>query len=220
MAYEDWSKKWSMQFSAEYILAVEEKDAHKLPAHHELVGGLTRIPFRTVVQNERSGSCVSNWNAAAAASRGKILILAEDDAFPSKWWDTELAYALSDKLANVDQEFVAWISTGMPRDADLIVHGIMSRALYERWGYFYYPEYISMYADDDLTAHAKQDGVVVDLRHLIRHEHMHPSRTGRVQDEVFRRQNSKRNFQIGAEIFKRRLAEGFASKPIEKALVA
>lgn len=209
-AYETWSKRWAMQYPAEYILAVEEADSELAPRHPELVAGLMRMPFRLVVQGERKRSCVANWNAAAAASRGKILILAEDDAFPSVGWDVELVRSLEEVHGDIDGEYVAWISTGMPRDESLIAHPIMSRALYDRWGYFYWPEYESMGADDDLTYHARQDGVVVDLRH-IKHEHMHPLRTGGVQDEVFRHQNRTGAYKLGKEIFARRLASKFAT---------
>ena len=44
---------------------------------------------------------------------------------------------------------------------------IMSRAYYSQRGYAMYPEYESMYADNDFTEHARHDGVVIDARHLV-----------------------------------------------------
>jgi hypothetical protein len=65
-----------------------------------------------------------------------------------------------------------------------------------------------MYADDEYSIHAEQDGVVVNAPQiLMRHEHW---TTGeRPKDEVYRRQNAPERYAFGAALLDHRAALGF-----------
>jgi hypothetical protein len=60
-----------------------------------------------------------------------------------------------------------------------------------------------MYADDDFTAQARQDGVVLDARHIV-FEHRHPTSGQGEMDQVYGRSNSHDRMQQGQAIFERR----------------
>src|SRR5208337_3522694 len=94
-------------------------------------------------------------------------------------------------------EFIIEVTTGRERDGELITNAIMSRKLYERWGYFYWPEYESMYADDDLTAHARLENVVLSAPH-IRFQHTP------FNDEIRGRQNRSEAYILGECILQQR----------------
>ena len=54
-----------------------------------------------------------------------------------------------------------------------MVMPILSRAWYENQGFVFFPEYESMFADNDFCETARQAGVVIDARHLM-FPHRHP----------------------------------------------
>ncbi len=182
----------------EYVLAIHALDWDQRPIDE-------CIHFsRKVVRHDQRYCSTDGWNAAAAASSGKVLIFAADDFFPPPLWDTELLEAIPD----LDSDFVVHVSTGSARDGELMTHPIISRRTYERWGYAYYPEYESMYADDDLTLRAYREGIIVDARHIV-FEHRHPVNGTAPDDRVYRHQNRPQAYDLGKKIFERRKAEGF-----------
>ena len=114
-----------------------------------------------------------------------------------------------------NSEFVIEVSTGTPDEHNrgIFVMPIVSQSRYERLGYLFYPEYESMFADNDLCSHARQDGVVIDARHLM-FPHKHPLVTGdgSTWDEAYRVQNRPEAFEMGKRIFEARSRSGFKTR--------
>ncbi len=181
----------------EYVLAIHALDWDQRPKAWE-------VHDCRLVKHDHRYCSTDGWNAAAAASSGKILIFGADDFFPPPLWDTQLLEAIPD----VDSDFAVHVSTGSIRDGELMTHPIISRKTYERWGYGYFPEYESMYADDDLTLRAYQERIVIDARH-IQFEHRHPVNGTAQDDQVYRHQNRPQAYELGKKIFERRKTEGF-----------
>ena len=105
------------------------------------------------------------------------------------------------------------VSTGCPDRAwedRVITLGILSRKLYNRWGYALYPEYESMDSDVDFTERPYAEGVVVEARHLL-FEHLHPAFAKAPYDQVYRWQNERLEYAMGRRILDRRRKVGFAS---------
>ena len=149
---------------------------------------------------------VGGANLACAASTGRVLIIAADDIYPPQNWDQQLLELIPDLGA----DFVIQTASGTPADArDLMVLAIQSRTRYEKHGYGLYPEYESMYSDDDFSEHARADGIVIEARHLL-FEHRHPLYSqGFPMDEVYQRQNSEERYAQGRAILERRRAAQF-----------
>lgn len=83
---------------------------------------------------------------------------------------------------------------------------IMNRALYERLGYFWHPEYKSMFVDEDLYWTATKLNAMKMCPHL-KFEHAHVS-VGKAQDdETYRR--SSANWEQGKAVFAKRKTLGF-----------
>jgi hypothetical protein len=119
---------------------------------------------------------VDAQNAAARYASGDFLVTAADDWFPPPHWDTGLLRLVPDPLT---AETV--IKVHADHHPDLIIYPIMTRAYYERpgrggcpRGELFYPEYLSMGSDDDLTEYATRDGVVIEAPDM-HFEHRHPS---------------------------------------------
>lgn len=185
----------------EYILCMDRRWGFTAEdAHAARKAGIT------VVWNTVRKCMVDGYSYAVAASHGCVLILNSDDMFPCPNWDEVLAEPIWSAGKRLD--YVVQVSSNTPADArGLMVLQILSRGRYERLGYALYPEYESMFADDDFSEHARHDGVVIDARHLV-FEHRHK---GVFTDAVYQHQNRTESYALGERVIARRRAEGFAS---------
>jgi hypothetical protein len=180
----------------EWIFAVDEDDQETLD---KLVG----YRVVTVKKGEGPGGPVAAWNAAAKESTGKILIQMSDDWIPISHWDAAIVQKLGDQL---DDEAVLRISDGHRKD-DLMCMAILTRKYYDRYGYVFYPEYFSMYSDNEFTKQAERDDVVINAKEIV-FQHFHPAfHPEKAMDAVYERSNSKENYANGFAIFCRRSTE-------------
>jgi hypothetical protein len=180
-------------FSIEYILGIHEND-------HDKINTEDSKPLY-VVNKERYCS-VDNWNEAADCSTGKIIILNADDFFPPPHWDYDLLKVIPD----INAEFAVHVTTDKidPVHCNMVMTlGIMSRALYERWGYALHREYEAGGSDLDFTEHAYQDGVVIQAKHLL-FQHKHPLLGYGEYDTVYRHQNRPASYEHDGKVLQRR----------------
>lgn len=215
--YDDWMRNAVNPKDVEYVLCVDPRWGFPSdPAAYE------NLPANIhVVLNNQRRCYVDGVNLAALASTGSILIVNADDQFSCDAWDSELKTALANKFdvpwCEVAQhgaglKFVVEVSTGTPNEHEraIMVMPILSRARYERLGFVFFPEYESMFADNDFCESAIRDGVVIGARHLV-FPHKHPWFTpGVAWDPVYGAQNHGAAFRSGYTIFDRRRAAGFA----------
>ena len=192
-----WQENADNPLALEYILAVHENDIHKLPLNGR------DLADRVIINRKRSCS-VDNWNAAAEAARGQILITVSDDIFPPPHWDGHILSVVPDPKKQV----CVWVSTG--GNEELMQFSIETRPHYEKYGYMYWHEYESMYCDNDFQARAERDGVIIDCRRTLPvFEHRHPAFGKGQQDEVYAKENRPEAYALGKEVFERRKREGF-----------
>ena len=203
--YDDWCAACDNPAAVEYILAIDERWGFD-PKAPPVVNDRTRVLWWT----GKRGSTTA-WNAAAAESRGRVLIMVADDLRPPPHWDTELLKAIPDPGA----EFVVQVSSAkLPDDAGLMVAYLLSRKRYERLGYVINPEYIGIYADNEFGDHARQDGVVVDARHLtFRHYHPYYGDGLFPRDNVYDAGNTSEAVVQGLALYAKRKAAGFPAYP-------
>lgn len=201
-AYDAWLAHAAWPKEVEYVLVIDQR------------WGFTELPQLRpqdkVRWNTGSKSLVGGVNIACVAATGTVLIINSDDIFPQARWDWELDRVLDSHAEYED--FVIETRSNTPADARrLMVCQILSRARYNRLGYGLYPGYDGMYADDDFTEHARQDGVVIDARHITI-EHRHPSVCKDVQhDPVYEWENRAESYAAGEALLKRRRVQRFAN---------
>jgi hypothetical protein len=213
-AWRAWSNLATHPEAAEYVLCVHESDIDKVK---EGVNSLRDEPgIHLVVCTQSNRYCaVDNWNTAAKASKGRVLIMGADDFFPPGNWDGALIDAAVKAGKNpLEDVFAIHVNVGSG-DPNVASHPIMSRALYEKWGYFLFPEYEGVYCDNDFTDHARVDGVMIDARDLL-FDHRHPIREGHEaflkalkEDVGYAAQNRTDRYQRGDILYQRRKANGF-----------
>ena len=213
--YDDWMSKAVHPENVEYVLCVDERWGFNA----DTLGRwpTERAALNHAVWNTGRRCYVDGVNAAAKASTGRILIVNADDQFAVPGWDEALIRAIDGACGGgkwdptvPDGGFVIEVSTGTPSEHErgIMVMPILSRARYERLGYVLYPEYESMFADNEFCEHARQDGVVIDARHLM-FEHRHWINGRRKSDAVDAAQNAP--MASGRGILERRRAAKFAT---------
>lgn len=219
--YDDWMSKAVNPERVEYVLCVDPRWGFSVES-----GNYDTLPTDIeVVQNTGRKCYVDGVNIAAKASSGSILIVNADDQFACDGWDEKLVEAFVLTLFPETRDctnpagwielraFVLEVSTGTPNEHDrgILVMPILSRARYEKQGGFvFYPEYESMFADNDFCLWARQDGVVIDARHLM-FPHQHPMRDKRNGglDEAYKAQMRPEAFKLGETLFAWRKRTGF-----------
>lgn len=221
--YEDWMSKCVDASEVEYILCADERWGFPRNNEREFAEMVPLPGF--IVWNTGRRCYVDAVNIAAKQATGDILIVVADDQFACERWDQLLSDYLH--LGRTDltkhqqflgsDKFVVEVSTGTPQEHQrgIIVLPILSRAWYEHLGgNVFFPEYESMYADNDFCEHARQDGVVIDCRHL-RFEHRHPLANVSIPwDAAYAEQNRPQSYRIGQRILDFRRATKFSHEPI------
>ena len=184
--------------ACEYILCTEEPfDTQR-----------STVPWSRFkrVCNEGRRTAASAWNTAGAASAGKFLITVADDFFPCPHWDSEIRKLVPD----MDAPWV--IAPRMSGREGFLYFSLLTRMAYQRYGgWFFYPEYWSMYADDDFTEWARREGIVIDTP--LEFAHNHPIYGTAAWDPTYRWQQDPASYERGKKILERRRANGFATNP-------
>ncbi len=209
--YDAWLAAADDQMDFEYILVIDPRWGFNEPGAREF---LNMRAQDSVIVNAGRRCYVDGVNTAAQKSAGQILIVNADDQFPAPHWDTVLKSAAHSAQVT-GEEFVLWANTGTPTEVErgIVVMPIVSRARYWRLGYLFYPQYESMYADNDLAAHAKLDGCLFQLPAEHVFPHRHPFFSNTPMDDAYQAQNRQEAYALGSELFKRRQQAKFADVP-------
>lgn len=149
----------------EYVLARDADDP--ATTRHRSVVTVTHPP------DPVWSTAVRNWNAAAAAATGDLLLAIADDLYPSDGWDDHLR-RLTGGLDPRRVDYAIKIGDS-PRRRDVqLRHPVLSRRFYELFG-LYDPRFHGLGCGMDLTRRAFWTSLIIDGRDL-RVEHRHPTR--------------------------------------------
>ena len=152
-------------------------------------------------------------NIGAQYATGDVIIVIADDQYPCAEWDVRLAEALADSGKEVIE-----VSTGTPQEHERAIHvmPILTRARYERLGYLLYPEYESLFSDNDFCEMARRDHQVADARQLM-FPHRHPMADPAIPtDAVYEAQSRLEAHENGAAILNARRKVNFGTQPKRK----
>lgn len=154
--------------AVEYIFALDEDDLRTVAR--------TSGHARVVSPPTGKVTAVRNWNAAAAASSGEVLVVVADDLFPPRNWDVALAEIIGSRLDPTRVPFAVKVrdttATQSPVGDTLLRHPIVSRAFYEKFGLFS-PKFTGIACDADLTRRALWRSAILDGRSRLALEHRH-----------------------------------------------
>jgi hypothetical protein len=150
-----------------------------------------------------NNSVVEATNKAAKESTGDILAYLSDDfKAPDNWGQLILK-----EFEGVTEPMLLHVDDCLqPMHARVLTIPIMNRQLYNKLGYFFHPEYKSMFVDCDLYETADRLKAIKKAPHL-KFPHEHVSIGKAPDDETYR--NSAKNWDQGKAVFAKRKAAGF-----------
>lgn len=195
----EWLEK-AGNVEVEYILSIDTSD----PKKFEYLAEVEQIQSYKICCYEND-CVVQATNRAANESTGDVLIYLSDDfKCPERWGElleNEIkTHVFGDcwllKVDDCLQKFHVPVLT-IP---------IMSRTLYMILGYFWHPDYKSMFVDQDLYEVTKKNGWLKLAPHL-KFPHHHPSNGKAIMDETYRA--SEKNWKQGEIMFSKRKALNF-----------
>ena len=201
----DWLTKATNK-AVEIILAVDAGDNASIAAAEAVAASLkdSATVFKYVIQDDMPGNCVKGWNLAAEQVTGEVLVQVTDDFVPPTAWDDRLCEL--QPTGWIDQDWAVHVNDGYVRD--LMTLAIITKVRYDRFGYFFYPDYESLFSDTELTAVAYKEKRVLNAMHL-NFEHKHPDCGKRVRDKVDLVHASKERWTRGETLFNHRRNQGF-----------
>jgi len=191
--YDYWMSKSSTKIEIEHIISIDLDDSQ--------IDDYKRLFPNSTILISNNTCVVEATNIAAKKSTGDILIYFSDDFKCPDNWDIEISDRYLDipRLLKVDdclQKFHVAVLT-IP---------IMTRALYETLGYFWHPEYRSMFVDQHLFEICKKNNWLVMCSEL-KFPHEHPCNGLAENDETYKK--SAANWDQGKSLFEKHLKEGF-----------
>lgn len=190
-----WYFRASDPTKVEYILSVDNDDAKKFDYRDRFTEILW--PVKRILFNDND-TVVKATNAAAKESTGSILLYLSDDFHCPVEWDR----LIRQRTKNVDKPWLLKVDDCYQKfDKDVLTIPIMSRSLYEKLGYFWHPDYRSMFCDQDLYYSAKNLNALI-LAPELRFEHMHPVAGKGKYDETYTR--STANWDQGKSVYQQR----------------
>jgi hypothetical protein len=137
---------------------------------------------------------VSGWD---------IILLASDDMIPIiNGYDDIIRKDMNDFFGDMDG--VLWYNDGGQNRINTL--SILGKKYYERFGYIYHPDYISLWCDNEFTEVSERLNKVYKSDKIII-EHKHPAYQKTNYDELYVRNESY--FSIDKEIYERRNAKNF-----------
>lgn len=191
-----------------YVVSVDLDDP-TMPEYNDL------FPLTLVHENNGAVQATNRAYDRTLLEQHDICIIAADDIYFPENWDKDLVAVFDqygyDKIVKTTNQFQG--------NLDLINLQAAGTQFWLDYGIFYWPEYINMFADDDLTIWAKQNNRYVEARHLF-FAHMQYSlqmppevveKFGAIHqfDETYARENSGIGWTVGQEVITRRRQEGF-----------
>lgn len=191
----------------EHIFAIDEDDKESFNA----LGTFRHVKVKA------GGGCVAAWNAAAAVSRGEVLIQLSDDWIPPIGWDKEIL----SRIGNTRKSAVLAISDGHRKDG-LLCMAILTRSRYREQQdhdgspYLFHPKFKSMFSDTYFSWKAYKDGVVIDATDFVI-EHRHPLfDTSIPEDKTYAESNAPERYQQGGAIYERLTGEKLPPPPSQE----
>lgn len=166
----------------EHILSLD-LDEPKYNEYVELFGA-----HHIVRENPNEGYVVGATNAAAKYATGDILIYLSDDFDCPKNWDRLIVDRVNPTVPQILKVDDCLQAMGVA----VLTIPIMTRAFYDKFGYFFYPEYKSMFCDEDLYHVARLMNALVFAPEL-KFPHLHPSNPSETlrskSDDTYNRSN-------------------------------
>lgn len=201
---EKWLDNYNGYNGAEYIVSIDndERDFNKYEfLFNQFKKKYPSIVFKIV--NGKNNNVVDAMNAGAKHAQGKILIGVSDDFDCFADWNLRVLESIDQ-----DKEQALLVNQGIKEYTTNMALPIMTKKLYDRLKYIYYPLYSGMFADDDIVECCRSMGVLKTRNDLI-FQHNHFINGKAVIDDTYKRHNTKQSWDLGTRILAQRRIDNF-----------
>jgi hypothetical protein len=168
-----------------------------------------RLGFVTETLVEDNKGCVDAVNKAAARLQDEdMLFVNGDDLGTPEGWDK----LVLDFVETIPTDtFLVHFDFYPPNSSNCAIIQCISAGLYRKMGTLFHPEYLSMWADNDLFMTAKAMGAVYKYTGpKINFIHEHPAYGFNIEwDDTYRRTASAERFAFGHALYCRRGEQNF-----------
>lgn len=193
-----WLSKAQNPQNVEHILSIDANDTQA----QSYIDQFKNTPNSCCIMAPNK-NVVEATNVGAKEATGGILVYLSDDFKCPDNWDALLKNEFSlhsgPALVKVHDDL-------QPFKVRVLTIPIMNRELYNKLGYFWHPEYKSMFCDQDLFEVCHKNEWLFNAPALVfPHEHCSVGKADR--DETYIR--SEANWDQGKELFAKRQLEGF-----------
>lgn len=134
-----------------------------------------------------------------------IVVLVSDDMIPTaKGWDNVVRYQMTKHYPDTDGAL--WFHDG--HQNRICTLSILGRKYFDRFGYLYHPDYVSLWCDNEFTEVAMRAGKMV-FSSIVLFYHAHPMWTGErsKMDPLY--QHNETFYHADKAVFDRRKAQNF-----------
>lgn len=188
------------------ILVSLDLDDNSMKNNNDIISKLTLDKYKKVTTY-----CGYSKNKIDAINRdiGKIpnwdilINFSDDMEFQEKGFDDIIRKVMSDYFPNTDG--CLHFNDGFTSDK-LITMSILGRKYYDKFGYIYHPDYISLFCDNEQTDVAKILKRYVYVNKVI-FKHLHPNNIGTGIDEQYRHTESF--YEVDKITYERHKSKGF-----------
>lgn len=182
----------------EVIVAVDSNDPTKADYIKHYAGQCHEYLSRNVVE--------ATNNAARIATGDILIYLSDDFKCPDNWGPLVLK-----EFENENRPLLLKVDDCLqPFKTAIVTIPIMNRALYQKLGWFWHPEYKSMFCDEHLYWVAHRIGALKNCPHLKfpHHHYSNPDDTKRSErDDTYKM--SEQNWEQGKAVFQKHKSMGF-----------
>lgn len=193
---EEWLRKSGLGPDYVRLVVSVDKDDPELQKYK------SRYGLSQLVIHENKSVVEATNNAAHYLDADILIYLSDDFKCPDNWAELilkEFEGVTEPRLIKVDDCL-------QPFHVKVLTIPIMNRALYEKLGYFWHPDFKSMFCDEHLYWKAEKLGALKFCPHL-KFPHEHVSIGKAENDETYRR--SAANWEQGKAMFAKHKASGF-----------
>jgi len=140
-----------------------------------------------------------NRLATKISNSSELLVEICDDISSIPEWDVKLLLLL-EGINNFEEPKMIGTHDGLRDYGVVFTQPIMNRACYNKLGFVVYPEYTSMFADNDFTDIARVTGYLIDAPHIL-FKHKHYSIGMNTLDNTYIRRNNPEEFSRNERIY-------------------
>lgn len=207
--FKEWVSAADHPEQVEYLVGLDENDttAAQYNGLHDTEEAKKLGRLQISVGDSTSSVTASLRCCKLISDTTELLFQISDDTAPIPHWDTVLLDLLKD-VDNFKEIKAIAVADGYWAFGTVFVHPIINRALYNKLGYLVYPEYTSMFADNDFTGVCRKLGCFIEAPQLT-FQHRHYTKGLNAFDETYARRNNDGEFKYNERIYNERVARGF-----------